>query len=80
MMTQERLKEICTDTVRAFGRQEWFRDVTVYNAHPRTGEPTLEIKCNYTPLLERKRIFEFVERYNLVLRFLEVDPAGNPKE
>ena len=44
-------KAVLTETVKVFGQQEWFRDATIYDQHPNTGEPTLEFKVNYVPIL-----------------------------
>lgn len=79
-MTEETRKLVCIETVKAFGKQEWFRDVIVHDAHPVTGEPTLELKVNYLPLFERKPIKDFALRFNLTERFIVVDRQGNPQE
>lgn len=79
-MTEQQRRQILVETVRAFGKKEWFRDAVVYDAHPNTGEPTLEIKVNYVPLFERKEVKEFAVKVNLTERFLVVDRNGNPAE
>jgi hypothetical protein len=79
-MTEEKRKEILVETVRKFGKQQWFRDATIYDAHPVTGEATLEFKVNYVPLFERKYVKEFVLQFNLADRFVQVDQHGNPIE
>lgn len=78
----EQKKAILTETVEVFGQQEWFRDATVYDAHPNTGEPTLEFKVNYVPILGiiRKTIIDFAIKHNLVERFVIIDNDGNPVE
>ena len=78
-MTQDQRRAILTETVKNFGRQEWFRDAVVYDSFPTTNEPTLEIKVNYVPLFERKSVMDFAMRVNLALKFTEVDRNGNPK-
>lgn len=45
-----------------------------------TGEPTLEIKVNYFPLLERKQVMEFATSVNLKEKFTIVDKSGKPVE
>jgi hypothetical protein len=80
-MTEEQRKAILVETVKKFGRQEWFRNATVYDAHPETGEPTLEFKVNYLPLLQRKDVKEFALSVgNLADRFIIVDRDGNPRD
>lgn len=79
-MTQEQQKTILAETVNRFGRQQWFRDAAIYNSHPNTGEPTLELKVNYVPIFERKAVLDFVLQHNLTERFVVVDANGNPTE
>lgn len=79
-MTEEQRKQILVEIVKRFGRMEWFRDATVYDAYPTTGEPTLEIKVNYFPLLERKQVMEFATSVNLKEKFTIVDKSGKPVE
>lgn len=79
-MTEQQRKHILVETVKRFGRQEWFRDVVLYEKYPTSGEPTLEIKVNYVPLFERKIVKEFVLQFGLVERFLVVDKNGRPVE
>lgn len=75
-------RAILTETVKVFGQQEWFRDATIYDAHPNTGEPTLEFKVNYVPILGpiRKAVMDFAMKCNLVERFVIVDKEGKRVE
>ena len=77
-MTENDRKKILAETVNKFGRQEWFRDAVVYDSHPQTGTPTLEIKVNYIPIFERKVVMDFALKFNLSERFTVVDKNGNP--
>jgi len=79
-MTREQRQQILRDVVQSFGKLEWFRDAAVYDSHPLTGEPTLEIKVNYIPIFDRKYVLDFAMRVNLSLKFTEVDRNGKPKE
>lgn len=81
-MTEQQRRNILVETVKTFGRQEWFRDATVYDAHPNTGEPTLEFKVNYVPILGpiRKTVMDFAIKFNLNERFVIVDKDGKPVE
>jgi hypothetical protein len=76
-MTQQ---QILNETVREFGRKEWFRDATVYDKHPDSGEATLEFKVNYVPLFERTEVKTFCLRFGLADRFLVVDRNGKPAQ
>jgi hypothetical protein len=75
-------RAILEETVKVFGQQEWFRDATIYDAYPNTGEPTLEFKVNYVPILGpvRKVVMDFAIKHNLVERFLIVDKEGKRVE
>jgi hypothetical protein len=79
-MTQQEINAVLAETVRQFGRQEWFRDAVLHERHPTTGAPTLEIKVNYVPIFERKSVMDFAQRLNLTERFTVVDRNGNPAE
>lgn len=80
-MTQEQRKQILVETVKRFGKQEWFRDAVVHDSYPSTGEPTLEFKVNYIPLFERKVVKEFaLAMGNLTDKFTVVDRNGRPVE
>ena len=79
-MTNIRRKQVLTETLERFKRQEWFRGAVVHDAYPTTGEPTLEFRVNYIPLFERKTVKEWVEKYNLADKFTIIDKNGNPAE
>jgi hypothetical protein len=80
MKTEEQRKQVLVEVVKRFGRQEWFRDATVFNAHPMTGDAVLEIKVNYLPLFERKQVMDFAQSVGLREKFVVVDRNGNPTE
>jgi hypothetical protein len=80
-MNEAQRRQILVETVKRFGKQEWFRDAVVHDSHPVTGEPTLEIKVNYVPQFERKSVKEFALSVgNLADRFTVVDAKGNAVE
>ena len=81
-MTEQQRRAILVETVKTFGPQEWFRDAAVHDSYPNTGEPTLEFKVNYIPILGpvRKQVIDFALRYNLSERFVIVDREGKPVE
>lgn len=82
MIPQQKKQEILNETVKTFGRQQWFRDAAIYDVHPLTGEPTLEFKVNYVPILGgvRKTVMEFAISHNLTERFVIVDANGKQVE
>jgi len=79
-MNEDQRKQILIDSVKTFGRYEWFRDAVIYDKHPLTGDPTLEIKVNYVPIFDRKLVMDFSQRHNLRERFTVVDKNGLPVE
>jgi len=80
-MTENQRKQILVETVKTFGQKEWFRDATVYDNHPDSGQPTLEFKVNYLPLFDRKEVKEFALRVGgLSDRFVVVDRNGSKIE
>jgi len=81
-MTEQQRRQVLVEVVKTFGRQEWFRDAAIYDKHPSTGEPTLEFKVNYIPILGpvRKQVLDFAMAVNLHERFTVVDKQGNPVE
>lgn len=79
-MTEQQRRDILVETVQMFGKEQWFRDATVWDKHPIMQCPTLEFKVNYIPIFERKRVMDFAGSLNLRERFVIVDKQGNPIE
>lgn len=79
-MKEEQRKSILLEAVKRFRQQEWFRDAVVYDSHPLTGSPTLEIKVNYIPIFERRQVMEFAQSVGLVEKFTIVDRNGKVVE
>jgi len=77
-MTEQQRKDILVETVKQFGRQEWFRDAVVHDSYPTTREATLEFKVNYVPVLDRKTVMSFAATVGLRELFTQVDRDGNP--
>ncbi len=78
-LNEAQRRNILIETVKRFGKKEWFRDAVIHNHHPITGEPTLEFKVNYVPQFDRKDVKEFaLSMGNLSDKFTEVDRNGNP--
>lgn len=80
VLNEQQRRQVLTEVVQKFGRKEWFRDATIYNAHPQDGLPTLEFKVNYLPLFERKDVKQYADSLGLQERFIVVDRNGNPVE
>ncbi len=82
MIPHQKKIEILNETVKTFGRQQWFRDAAVHDQHPITGVPTLELKVNYRPIFGgvKKEISEFAVKHNLTEYFVIVDANGKPIE
>ena len=76
-MIEEKQKQILNEVVSNFGKQEWFRDATIYVNHPETGCPTLEFKVNYIPIMERKNVVAFVQSKGLQYFFTTLDRDVN---
>ena len=75
-MTQEKIQLILRHAVRVFGSQEWFRDVNVFSAHETTGDPTIEFKVNYIPVMEQKNVISFSRSAGASCIFTVVDKDG----
>jgi len=76
-MTKERVNLILENTLKVFGSREWFRDVVVYPKHEDSGLPTIELKVNYVPMVERKNVIEFSQAAGCSYFFTLVDQNGN---
>lgn len=60
--------------------QQWFRSAGIVENHPIKMAKTLQINCNFRPLLIMKEVQTIAEKYGLQLYFQEVDANGNAKE
>ena len=58
--------------------QQWFRSAGIVENHPGKMTRTLQINCNYRPLLIMKEVQTVADKYNLALFLQEVDQNGNP--
>lgn len=50
--------------------RQWFHRAELVEMHPSHMKPTLEIYCDYNPVLEMKDILQFTSRYNLALEII----------
>lgn len=60
--------------------QEWFRGAGIVYDHPVKMAKTLEVNCNYRPVLIMKELRTLADKHGLELYLQEVDVNGNPKE
>ena len=58
--------------------QQWFRSASIVERHPVKMATTLQINCNYRPLLIMKEIQMLSQRFGLELYVQEVDQNGKP--
>ena len=77
-MTDQARQTLMTEAVNSFKSKEWFRNVAVYDAHPNSGEPTIEFKVNYRPIYELKEVASFALNRNIQHIFTIVDRNGKP--
>lgn len=57
-------------------RRQWFRRAELVELHPTHMKPTLEVYCDYNPVLEMKDILEFTAAYNLALEIIPRSHQG----
>lgn len=58
--------------------QEWFRGAGIVENHPVKMARTIQINCNYRPLLLMKEVRSLAEKYGLEVYLQEVDADGKP--
>ena len=56
--------------------RQWFHRAELIEMHPSHMKPTLEIYCQYNPVLEMKEILSFTSRYNLALEIIALSHRG----
>lgn len=54
-----------------YSSRQWFDKVEVM-IHPNQMKKTLEITCNYNPLLEMKDILTFTQRHNMAIEIVDL--------
>jgi len=54
--------------------KQWFYRAELIELHPTHMKPTLELYCDYNPVLEMKELLTFTSQYNLAL---EVIPSSH---
>lgn len=63
-------KRILGEFYDTYKNKQWFRRAELISNHPTHMKPTLEIHCNYTPVLEMKDIIPFFTKYNLGMEII----------
>lgn len=56
--------------------RQWFHRAELVEMHPSHMKPTLELYCDYNPVLEMKDILQFTSRYNLALEVVARSNQG----
>ena len=56
--------------------KQWFNRAELVELHPTHMKPTLEIYCDYNPVLEMKEILQFTGTYNLALEIIARSHQG----
>jgi hypothetical protein len=56
--------------------KQWFRRAEIIENHPTHMKPTLEIYCDYNPVLEMKDILQFIDKYGLALEIIARSHQG----
>ena len=87
----EEERRIVADIYRSFGTafdrdgnpteyQQWFRAAGIVEKHPVKMCRTIQINCNYKPLLMMKEVMAIADRHGLPVFLQEVDANGYPKD
>jgi hypothetical protein len=56
--------------------KQWFRRAEIVQQHPMHMKNTLEIYCEYAPVLEMKEILQFTAKYDLALEIVARSNQG----
>jgi hypothetical protein len=64
-------KKALYEVYQLFETRQWFDKAEVF-VHPNQMKKTLELTCNYDPLLERKEILSFTQRHDLALEIVDL--------
>lgn len=69
-------KRILGEFYDTYKNKQWFRRAELIPNHPTHMRATLEIHCNYTPVLEMKDILPFFTKYNLGMEIISLSHQG----
>lgn len=56
--------------------KQWFHRAELVELHPTHMKPTLEIYCDYNPVLEMKEIIQFTSHYNIAIEIIARSNQG----
>ena len=56
--------------------RQWFNRAELVEMHPSHMKPTLEIYCDYNPVLEMKDLLQFTDKYHLALEIKALSNQG----
>jgi hypothetical protein len=65
-------RQILFEFYGLFSNRQWFDKVELLLTHPTHMKRTLEVSCNYNPLLEMKDILTFTQTHNLAVDIVDL--------
>ena len=69
-------KRILGEFYDKYKNKQWFHRAELIENHLTHMRPTIEIYCNYNPILEMKEIVPFISKYNLGLEIIAKSHEG----
>ena len=60
------------DFYNLYSGRQWFNRAEIVPNHPKHMKKTLEIYCNYNPLLEMKDILSFTQKDNMAVEIIDL--------
>lgn len=70
-------KQILFEFYNAYSNRQWFNKAEVVLNHPRQMRKTLEVYCNYNPLLEMKEILTFTQKHNMSIETVDLSHSDS---
>jgi hypothetical protein len=62
-----------------YSARQWFDKAEVILNHPKHMKKTLEVYCNYNPLLEMKEILSFTQKYSLGVEIIDLSHSDSAR-
>ena len=60
-----------------YSPRQWFNRAEIILNHPKHMKKTLEVYCNYNPLLEMKDILTFTQRHNIAVEIIDLSHSDS---
>lgn len=70
-------KQIIFEFYNSYSNRQWFNRAEVVLNHPRQMRKTLEVYCNYNPLLEMKEILTFTQKHNMSVETIDLSHSDS---